>query len=100
MDSPIACTLTEAQMRERRAEILEPFRAKHYQTEVLANGYAYTLEAAPAALVEIARLVDLERQCCPFLSFTISIAAGDAAIRLAVTGPPEAMAMISEFFGS
>jgi|SRR5688572_28142546 len=100
MDSPIACTLTEGQMRERRAKILEPFRSNTHLSEVLPGGYAYMFDAGTDALVHVARLVNLERQCCPFLSFAIRAVAGDATIRLEITGPPEAKELIADFFGS
>jgi hypothetical protein len=100
MDQPIACNLTEAQMRERRLEVLEPFRAQTHRSELLPNGIAYTLEISQDTLVNLAQLVDLERRCCPFLSFAIIIKAADSAIRLEITGPPEAQAMIADFFGS
>jgi hypothetical protein len=44
-------------------------------------------------------LVDLERQCCAFLTFRIVVAAGKP-ICLEITGPPEAKAVIADFFGS
>jgi hypothetical protein len=100
MDSPIACTLTEAQIRERRREILDPFRAKISRSEILANGYAYVIETFPSILIEVARLVDLERRCCPFLSFNIGVQAGNQSIRLEITGPPEAKSVIADFFGT
>jgi hypothetical protein len=100
MHIPIACTLTEDQMRDRRREILEPFREKTYQSETLPDGYAYTFDASTGMLVEFARLVDLERQCCPFLSFHIAVQAGAKSIRLEITGPPEAKPLISDFFGA
>ena len=99
MDLPVACTLTESQMRERRREILEPFRANIRRSEVLPGGYAYLLEAVPDTLIRVVRLVDLERQCCPFLNFVIRITPGDPAIRLEISGPPQAKAIIADFFG-
>ena len=99
MEIPVACTLTEDQMRERRRELLEPFKAHTYQAEALPDGYAYIFKASPGTLVELARLVDLERQCCRFLNFSLTAKAGNGVIRLEITGPPESMTMIADFFG-
>jgi hypothetical protein len=47
----------------------------------------------------LARLVDLERQCCAFLTFRIIVEAGKS-IFLEITGSPEAKPVIADFFGS
>jgi len=49
--------------------------------------------------IELARLVDLERQCCAFLTFRITVVAGKP-ICLEISGPPEAKPVIADFFGS
>jgi hypothetical protein len=48
---------------------------------------------------QIALLVDLERQCCPFLTFQIVVEAQSGPLRLLVTGPAGAKAVIADFFG-
>jgi hypothetical protein len=97
VDLPIACTLTEEQMRERRRQVLEPFHDNTCQRTELANGYAY--EFPSEKLLDLARLVDLERQCCQFLTFKIIIEP-QQYVRLEITGPPEAKNTIADFFGS
>jgi hypothetical protein len=49
-------------------------------------------------LEKLKTLVALERQCCQFLAF--SIIEIPNTIRLEVTGSPEALAVIEDFFGS
>ncbi|MEO7145202.1 MAG: hypothetical protein ABI165_17030 [Bryobacteraceae bacterium] len=66
----------------------------------LPVGIAYHFDAASEILIQLARLVDLERQCCPFLTFRIVVEASHQAIGLEITGPPEAKAIIADFFGS
>lgn len=84
-------------MRERRRDVLEPFRAYTCQRIELANGYAY--EFPGEKLLDIAKLVDLERQCCQFLTFKIIVEPRDY-VRLEITGPAEAKNTITDFFGS
>src|SRR5262245_51743458 len=86
MDLPIVCTLTEDQLQERRREVLTPLRDSVVKSEELADGYLYTFKPSPEMLMQLARLVDLERQCCRFLNFKIVTTAGDDAVRLEVTG--------------
>jgi hypothetical protein len=100
MEPPIACTLTEIEMQGRRRTILDSVRGATLTVTPLPLGYAYRFEPTSEVLAQLTRLVDLERQCCPFLTFGIIIEAGNLPIRLEITGPPEAKAVIADFFGS
>lgn len=82
-------------MRERRETILDSVRRAGLDVSPLPDGYAYRSEI----LSQLARLVDLERQCCLFLTFRITVEAGKP-ICLEVTGPLEAKTVIADFFGS
>jgi hypothetical protein len=66
----------------------------------LSDGFIYTFPVAPDTLTRLAHLVDLERQCCRFLTFKIVAESGGGPIRLEITGPPGTREMIAEFFGS
>jgi hypothetical protein len=98
MDLPIACTLNEADFHDRRQTIIETFRTMQVAVSELSDGYSFSLAASSEALHRLAQLVDLERQCCPFLRFAIVVEAAQAAIRLEVTGPAEARKLIGEYF--
>ena len=100
MDLPIACTLTETARRERRQTIMDFFRKIAGTVAELRDGYAYTFPPTSDALMQITQLVDMERQCCPFLNFKIVVDAGKKPMRLEVTGPKEAKAVIADFFNS
>ena len=76
MDLAIACTLTEAALRQRWQAIMGTFRTMQVTMTELLNGYAYTFAATSSALLQVAQLVDLERECCPFLTFKIVVEAG------------------------
>ncbi|HLJ29956.1 MAG TPA: hypothetical protein VKY85_24830 [Candidatus Angelobacter sp.] len=99
MELPIACTLSEAEMRERRQTILDVVRGAALKVTELPLGYAYRFEPTSEVLTHLSQLVDLERQCCQFLTFKILVEAGNQPICFEVTGPPEAKAMIADFFG-
>jgi hypothetical protein len=100
MELPIACNLTEAELRERRQTMLNLVRGAALNVTSLPLGYAYRFEPTSEVLAHLSRLVDLERQCCQFLTFRIVVGAGNQPICLEVTGPPEAKAIIADFFGS
>src|SRR5438093_671002 len=98
MDLPIVCTLTEAQLRERRRTVLDSIRECVIDIAETQDGYSFCFKATSDVLVRLANLVDLERQCCMFLTFKI-VVEPQQAIRLEVTGPPESKAMIAAIFG-
>jgi hypothetical protein len=98
MDLPIACVLTEVQLRDRRQAIVEMFRSMQVTVAELPDGYAFSFPPSSEALQRITQLVDLERQCCPFLTFKIVVEAAQATMRLEVIGPGEAKKVIAEYF--
>ena len=100
MDLPIACSLSESELRERRKTILVSMQHDVIDTESLPNGYRYEFRAQADVLSKLAELVWLEHDCCRFLTFKIVVEAGDAPVRLEVTGPPESKQMIADFFGA
>jgi hypothetical protein len=98
MDLPIVCTLTPEQMRQRREALTASLRALEVSTAELPDGYAFTFAATSEAFMQIAQIVDMERECCPFLNFRIVVGAGREPVRLEITGPEEAKAVIADFF--
>ena len=100
MDLPIICTLTEAELQERRRTILAGVRSAVLKIVPLNDGYVFEFASSPQMLERLGYLVGLESQCCRFLNFKIVVDAGSERARLEVTGAPEAKTMIADFFGS
>jgi MerR family transcriptional regulator, copper efflux regulator len=73
-DVPVACTLEPGE----RAERLAGWRALLGDDRALGPG-RYLLDAG-TDLGELGRLVEAERACCPFLSFTLTVDAGGVAL--------------------
>ena len=92
--------LDEAEITERHRTLLDLVRSAVLNVTSLPLGYAYRFQPTSEILPLLSRLVDLERQCCPFLTFKITAEAGNQPICLEVTGPDGAKALIAEFFGS
>lgn len=99
MDLPFVCNLSPEELRERRQAILDSVRESSIRIEELADGFAYLFHADSNTLLRLAQLVDLERQCCQFLTFRI-VVEPQRSIRLEVTGPATAKPVIADFFGS
>src|SRR2546427_11059863 len=99
MDLPIVCTLTEAELRERRRSVQDSIRQNAIDITAIADGYSYRFTPTSEVLSQLSNLVDLERQCCQFLTVKIIVEAGSKAIGLDVPGPPQAQSIIADYFG-
>ena len=99
MSYPIACALTDVEMRERRRTLLDFIRSGIIDTTVLPSGYRYRFAANDELRGRLDRLVTLEGQCCPFLKFDLDDS-GEQPLFLEITGPPEAKSIIADLFGS
>jgi hypothetical protein len=53
----------------------------------LDAGYAYCFPSDEKRLAELMTLVNLERQCFPFLRFRLTVESGGGPIWLEMTGP-------------
>jgi hypothetical protein len=87
MSLPIACSLTNSELQERRREVLQKVRIAVIELKELEAGYAYCFPSDEKWVTELAALVSLERQCCPFLPFAITVESGHGPIWLEMTGP-------------
>jgi hypothetical protein len=84
---PVACALTPAQLSERREELLSGLiRAATGRCE-LNEGFRYSFAADGGIVQTIARTIEMERICCPFLRFQLTIEPAHGPITLEVTGP-------------
>ena len=84
---PIACTLTSSELQERRRTVLEKVRRAVVEVRELEDGYAYCFPSEGQWLQEFALMIDLERQCCPFLRFRLTVEANGGPAWLELTGP-------------
>ena len=99
MDLPIVCTLTQEELQVRRSKILATIRHRATGIDRLPDGYTYRFKADSETLGGLAELVDLERQCCQFLTFKI-IVEPQRELRLEITGPRDAPPVIADYFGA
>ena len=86
----VACTLGEPELRARRAELEAAFAGAITGVEELADGYRLRLTSRDGLLATVAHFIELERACCPFLTFTLTAPADGGEITLAMTGAPAA----------
>ena len=96
---PIACTLTSAELQERRITVLANLRQSVVEFKELPDGYAYSL-SSDASLQDLAAMIELERQCCPFLRFTLTVEPAGGGVWLELTGPPGTREFLAELLQS
>lgn len=100
VDLPVACGLMPAQLHERRRGLLANVRAAMAEVRELENGYSYKFPLVGETLAELTNLIQLEHQCCPFLTFTLTIESGADSVTLALTGPPGTKQFLAETFNA
>jgi hypothetical protein len=98
-DLPIACTLLEAERQQRRSQVLDRVFSRVQETRTLADGYAVRFKADDAALAELMQLIQLERQCCAFLRFRLTVEPGDGPAWLELTGPEGTKSFLESALG-
>jgi hypothetical protein len=86
-DLPIACTLEPGELNERRTGVLARLAADAVDARELEGGYALTFAPDAGRVAKIAEVVDLERHCCAFLRFRLTVEPAGGAIVLEMTGP-------------
>jgi hypothetical protein len=98
-DLPIVCTLTETQLQERRETILERIRSMVREVKELPDGYSFKFAADDDELNTLMQMINLERKCCGFLRFTLTVEPESGPVWMEITGPGGAKPMIRAEFG-
>ena len=84
---PIACTLSPAELRAQRDELLPGLLATALQRVPLPHGVRLVFGATAKRLRQLYAVEQLEKRCCAFLEFKIDLTPGGGALVLDVTGP-------------
>jgi len=95
----IMCTLTDPELRERRGGVLAQFRAHVRAWEPHAHGYRFRFDPDAASMKVVFQVIELERQCCRFLRFQLTVEPNDGSILLAITGPEGTDAFLGSELG-
>jgi hypothetical protein len=86
-DTPVACSLTTVELRDREARLLAQFRSAVIETEELQEGYAFRLPGDGEWIGLITELIVAERECCPFLAFEMAALPNMGPVIVRVIGP-------------
>jgi hypothetical protein len=94
-DHILACCLNRVEMEEREQRWERLSQSALLEASREGDRALLRYSDGPEVAAEVRELVRLERECCPFLEFSITEPGG--AIELRVDGPPEAATMIDSF---
>lgn len=83
---PVACSLTEPELAVRRAGVLADVRLAREEARWLPDGVQ--LRFLPERVALLATFIELERRCCAFLRFRLTVEPGGGPVWLELTGPP------------
>lgn len=95
---PIACSLTDSEFRERRNTVLREAGQKMLEVREIEDGYIYRFPSDDDSLAQIIDLVCLERKCCQFLQFRVTVEAGEGDAKLELTGPEGTKQFLASLF--
>ena len=84
---PIACTLSEEALKERKSTTLEQLFGQAKEVQQLPAGYRFRFEASDQVLMSIMEMITKERKCCTFLDFRLDISAAEGPVWLSLEGP-------------
>lgn len=97
---PIACELTPAEMEERQQGLLPGLLAQAQERTALINGFRWRFAPGSELLAVVAKAIDLERQCCRFLRFELTVEPDAGPVWLEVTGPQGTAEFLEELTGN
>lgn len=87
-DLPVACTLGPAAQKARREDLLGGLVRRAGETIDLPNGFRVRFDPSGDILSTIAAVIDVERECCRFLTWDLTVEPDNGPIWLQFTGPP------------
>ena len=100
MELPITCNLTDPEFQRRRADLLKTFQGALLEAKELGDGYAYRFPSDGHWITELAQLITLERECCPFLQFNLRLEPANGPIWLELTGPEGTKDFLQSLFAA
>lgn len=92
--SNIACKLDSPELARRKAWITDEVISRADHIGELDDGVLLRFDDADAHSATVLQLVELERRCCPFITFTVRYDAEQGPLTLLLTGSPETKAFI------
>ena len=85
-DLPIACNLSEPELRLRRETLASDIFKDFQQVDELTDGYSFRFPGNDVCAAKLLEFITFERRCCPFMTFELIFEPGQGAIWLRLRG--------------
>lgn len=95
---PIVCTLNDAEFRERERTVLQRMKSAVIESIEIHNGYEFRFAPDDESFALLNEFIVLERRCCPFLDFKMTVPRGEGQITLELSGTAGAKGFIAANF--
>jgi hypothetical protein len=95
---PVACRLAALPDPRRYRTLSGKLRSALSGSAELPDGYSYSLHGEQLSLAELGEWISLERLCCPFLNFELTVSGADPLWWLTLTGPEGTKAILEREF--
>ena len=97
---PIVCDLSalSPEQRAREQALLAELRPIFRDPQETVQGFSVIVSAEPRLLARLGEFLALERLCCQFLQFDLSVTAEQGPVTLHVYGGPRAKAFLRSTF--
>ncbi len=93
----IQCNLIPEELIERKKILKETIFSQVLKKEAIKNGYIFYFKDDSNLLDAIFEQVKIEKACCPFFKFDISILPNNKGFALQISGSEDALEMIKDF---
>jgi len=99
-DLPVACSLDPGALAARREGLLSELVRRAYTRQDLASGLRLSFATADDTFALIMRTIELERRCCRFLRFQITVEPDGGPVSVELTGPAGTQEFLASLFES
>jgi hypothetical protein len=99
-DLPVVCSLDPGALNARREGLVSELLRRARTREHLANGLRVSFATTDDTFGLIMRTVELERRCCRFLRFQITVEPDGGPVSVELTGPAGTREFLSSLFES
>lgn len=96
LDSPIVCTLTDAERVKRRVGIAN-LVAEAGEVVELKDGYSFSFPGSAGLVTRLVNMIVAERDCCLFFTFALTFSPNQGPVWLTVLGPAGVKELIQNF---
>lgn len=96
-DGLLSCSLLPDDLNERVTMLKEELFTDEVETEELEDGYLFFFEDEGEVATKLLDFLDIEKQCCPFFKFDLSILPFKQGMALKISGGPRVKSFIEYY---